>query len=76
MEKIIEINDSIIQISDLNDRIYIMKLGKDADELIKHVDKVCTEKKLSKVFAKVSGNQKEIFEKNGYICEGKLKNCK
>ncbi|WP_459201725.1 putative beta-lysine N-acetyltransferase [Methanococcus sp. CF] len=74
MEKIIEINDSIIQISDLNDRIYIMKLGKDADELIKHVDTICIEKKLSKVFAKVSGTQKELFEKNRYICEGKLKN--
>ena len=74
MEKIIEINDSVIQISDLNDRIYIMKLGKDAGELINHVDKICTEKKLSKVFAKVSGNKKELFEKNGYICEGKLKN--
>ncbi|MBA2868717.1 putative beta-lysine N-acetyltransferase [Methanococcus maripaludis] len=74
MEKIIEINDSIIQISDLNDRIYIMKLGKDAGELIKHVENVCNEKKLSKVFAKVPGNEKELFEKKGYVCEGKLKN--
>ncbi|MBA2861876.1 putative beta-lysine N-acetyltransferase [Methanococcus maripaludis] len=74
MEKIIEINDSVIQISDLNDRIYIMKLGKDADGVIGNVNNVCKEKNLSKVFAKVSGNKKEIFEKNGYICEGKIKN--
>ena len=75
MEEITKIKDSIVQISNLNNRVYLMELGSDfVDEVIEKIDKICIEKKLSKVFAKVPENFKEKFEKNGYFSEGIVKN--
>lgn len=75
MEEITKIKDSIVQISNLNDRVYLMELGNDfVDEVIEKIDKICKEKKLSKVFAKIPEKFKEKFEKNGYFSEGIVKN--
>ncbi|ABR55120.1 GCN5-related N-acetyltransferase [Methanococcus vannielii SB] len=75
MEEIVKINDSIVQISELSDRIYVMKFGRNSIlETLEEIEKIALKKKLSKIFLKIHEHDKKIFEKNGYIIEGLIEN--
>lgn len=67
MDSITTIGHSRIQHGKDNDRIYLMKLGSsDPSELINELDRLASEKKYGKIFAKIHANKLEPFLANGY----------
>jgi len=72
-DKILKVQESIIQHGPLNNRIYLMKLaGSDIPQIIKSLDKLCEEKKYSKIIVKVPKERLPVFEDNGYILEASI----
>ncbi len=71
MHDVVEkIGHSVVQHGKLNDRIYLMKLDKaDFPGIIDVLEKTAREKGYGKIFAKVPGWAREIFERAGYIEE-------
>ena len=72
-DKISKVQESVIQHGPLNNRIYLMKLaGNDIPQIIKSLNKLCEEKKYSKIIAKVPKERLPVFEDNGYILEASI----
>ncbi|MBN2711293.1 MAG: putative beta-lysine N-acetyltransferase [Planctomycetes bacterium] len=67
------INDSMIQYGQMNDRIYLMKLGNENPSfIVGELDKLAEEEHLGKIFAKVPANAEKPFYEAGYLCEARI----
>ena len=74
MDKIVKICGSVVQLGELNSRIYLMKLNQNkVDELLPKLDDICIKNKYTKIFAKVPSRLKEEFENAGYRGEAFIK---
>jgi putative beta-lysine N-acetyltransferase len=68
-----KIENALVQHGNWNDRIYLLKIGRnDPEKLIPALDALAREKGYGKIFAKVPALMKESFEKAGYIVEAKV----
>ncbi|ABR55831.1 putative beta-lysine N-acetyltransferase [Methanococcus aeolicus] len=74
MDKITNIHGSVIQLSDLNDRIYLMKLNQDKiGELLPQLNEICVKREYTKIFAVIPNNLKKEFENECYVEEAFVK---
>ncbi len=74
MDKIINIYGSVIQLSDLNNRIYLTKLNKDnVWKLLPRLDEICVKRGYTKIFAVIPNNLKKEFKNEGYMEEAFVK---
>ncbi len=64
---------SLIQHGSSNDRIYLMSLDdRDAVEIISLLDGIALKGGYGKVFAKIPGRHRDLFERGGYVCEAEI----
>ena len=74
-DKIEQIGNSVIQHGKLNDRVYIMSLKKgDVSSVIDETNRLCRNKRYSKVFAKVPESLSEEFINQNYKVEAEIDN--
>lgn len=74
-DKVEKIRNTLVQHGKQNDRIYIMKIDENVENvksLIKDVDLLARKNRYSKVFAKVPANLVERFIENNYLVEAKI----
>ncbi len=70
MDKVENIQGSIIQHGHHNDRIYLMHLhGTDNETLIAKLDRLATERGYGKIFAKIPATCWHTFKSSGYVKE-------
>jgi putative beta-lysine N-acetyltransferase len=74
MSDIIEIiGCSVVQHGPVNDRVYLMKLGKgDSTEIVGRLDRLAVSRGYSKVFAKVPASALQAFTERGYLIEATI----
>lgn len=65
---------SIIQHGQLNDRVYLMKLGSTdcPSEIVEEINKLARENKYSKIVCKVPVHAAPIFLSNGFLAEAQI----
>jgi beta-lysine N6-acetyltransferase len=72
-DAIVQLGRSVIQHGHFNDRIYVMKLSReDVPEIIPALDELAGLEGYSKIFVKVPGNLKDIFQSAGYRAEATI----
>jgi lysine 2,3-aminomutase len=70
-DKIEKFGDSVLQHGKINNRVYLMKLDtKDTTEIIPEIDRLATQNKYAKIFAKIPATSLPAFTGNQYIIEG------
>ena len=72
-DRIEHLGDSLIQHGPANDRIYLMKLGKeDSPEIISQLVDLALSNNYSKIFAKVPAARRKSFEEAGFSLEAAI----
>ncbi|WP_372649994.1 putative beta-lysine N-acetyltransferase [Draconibacterium sp.] len=67
-------NGSIIQHGQLNDRVYLMKLGSTdcPSEIVKEINTLARENKYSKIVCKIPVHAAPVFLSNGFLSEAQI----
>jgi putative beta-lysine N-acetyltransferase len=71
-DTIVSEDGAVIQHGPLNDRVYLMKMGRDeasARRALKRVESLAAENHYSKIFAKVPASSARVFLEDGYAIE-------
>ncbi|WP_319478807.1 putative beta-lysine N-acetyltransferase [uncultured Draconibacterium sp.] len=67
-------NESIIQHGQLNDRVYLMKLGStdNPSEILEEINTLARENKYSKIVCKIPVHAAPVFLSNGFLAEAQI----
>lgn len=69
-DEILQFGTAVIQHGKNNDRVYLMKLGKEnPSRIVSQIEALATANEYTKMFVKSPERAKDIFEKNGYGTE-------